>query len=183
MRTLHSAVLGSSLLVLAATSCLAAATTSKVRVDKAEGELPQCESFVWLAAPGDAVSLTEQRVKAEAMRQLAAKGYTELNDNAACKITFHFSASAEQKKSGPKIGIGVGGGSGGIGGGIGLGLPIGKKTQPGTFTLDVIDAARNAQVWSGTVDTKSAAAELSEAEAKEIVQKVLEKYPDFKAAK
>lgn len=165
------------LLVLLCASA-AAIAASKVRVDKAEGGLPQCQTFSWIATPGDATSLTEQRVKAEVMKALQAKGYTEAADKADCRIAYHFSPSAEQRKSGPSVGVGAGGGSGGLGGGIGISLPIGRKKTPGTFTLDVVDGSRNAQVWSGSLDTETKSAELSEGEAKAIVQKILDEYPD-----
>ena len=175
--------LSALVLALAAAGC-ATAPASKVRVDKTEAGLPSCQSFSWLPAPGDAASLTEQRVKAATIQQLQAKGYTEVADRPDCRITYHFASSEQRKKSGPSVGVGAGGGSGGIGGGIGISLPIGRKnTQAGTLTLDVIDAARNAQVWSGAVDTETAAAELTEAEAKDIVQKVLAEYPDRTARK
>lgn len=164
------------LCLLLASSCAMAA--SKVRVDKLEGALPRCQSFGWLAAPGDATSLTEQRVRTEVMQALKAKGYTESADKPDCRITYHFSASDQQKKSGPSVGVGAGGGSGGIGGGIGISLPIGRKKQAGTFTLDVIDATRSAQVWSGSLDTRTESAELTEKEAKAVVEKILAEYPD-----
>lgn len=165
------------IVAFAAAGC-SSAPASKVRVDKAEAGLPQCQSFAWLPAPGDAASLTEQRVKAATIKQLQAKGYTEATDKPDCRVTYHF-ASSERKKQGPSVGVGAGGGSGGIGGGIGIRLPIGlKKTQAGTFTLDVVDATRNAQVWSGAVDTESESADLTEAEAQDIVAKVLAEYPD-----
>lgn len=166
--------------VLLVLLCASAASmaASKVRVDKAERGLPQCQTFSWIATPGDATSLTEQRVKAEVIKALQAKGYTEVAEKADCRIAYHFSPSAEQRKSGPSVGVGAGGGSGGIGGGIGINLPIGRKKTTGTFTLDVVDGARNAQVWSGSLDTETKSAELSEGEAKSIVQKILDEYPD-----
>jgi hypothetical protein len=79
----------------------------------------------------------------------------------------------------PGVGVGVGGGSGGIGGGIGVSLPIGKrKEQAGTFTIDIVDAAKNAQVWSGSLDATFLKPEPNEDETREIVERVLEKYPD-----
>lgn len=166
------------IVVFAAAGC-SSAPASKVRVDKAEAGLPQCQSFGWLPAPGDAASLTEQRVKAATIKQLQNKGYTEAADKPDCRITYHFASSERVKRSGPSVGVGAGGGSGGIGGGIGISLPIGRKqSQAGTFTLDVVDATRNAQVWSGEVDTESASSDLTEAEAQNIVAKVLAEYPD-----
>ena len=73
----------------------------------------------------------------------------------------------------------MGGGSRGIGGGIGVSLPVGKrKGERVTFTLDVIDSAKNAQVWSGTIDAAFDSPELSESEAQEVVDAVLARYPD-----
>jgi hypothetical protein len=70
---------------------------------------------------------------------------------------------------------------GGIGGGIGVSLPIGKRNQQsGTFTIDVVDAAKNAQVWSGSLDTSVAKSELNEDQARELVAKVLERFPNRK---
>lgn len=155
-----------------------ATQTSKVRVDAAEGGLPHCKSFAWNPISGDAASFTDQRVRAQVMQALQAKGYTESADKPDCRIAYHLSTS-EIPKAKPGVGVGVGGGSRGVGGGIGITLPIGKrKGQNGTFTLDVIDAEKNAQVWSGSVDSTFDAAELSEEEAKAVVQKVLGEFPD-----
>jgi hypothetical protein len=75
----------------------------------------------------------------------------------------------------------MGGGSGGLGGGIGISLPVGKsKAGRGTFTLDVIDSAKNAQVWSGSLDAEFDSADISVKEANELVREVLAKYPDRK---
>ena len=79
----------------------------------------------------------------------------------------------------PRVGVGMGGGSGGVGGGVGVSLPIGKqKGERGTFTIDVIDSAKNAQVWSGSIDSAFQKAEISEDEARSVVEKVLAKFPD-----
>jgi hypothetical protein len=62
-------------------------------------------------------------------------------------------------------------------------LPIGgHKQQVGTFTLDVVDVAKNAQVWSGSVDVGIQAQQISDEEADEAVRVILEKFPD-RAAK
>jgi hypothetical protein len=164
-------MLGASLLA----AC--ASTTSKVRVDKAETDLGHCRSFAWLSPSKEAASFTEQRVRTEALNGLKAKGYTEAQENPDCRITYAFSTQ-QRRKSGPGVGVGVGGGSGGIGGGIGITLPIGREKKSGTFTLDVVDASRNAQIWSGSLDGSFDAEELNEAEAKEVVKRVLAEFPD-----
>ncbi len=165
-----------TLLGVLAAGC--ASSGSNVRVDAIEGDLPKCQSFAWNPTPsGDATSFTEQRVRNAVMARLKEKGYTE-SDKADCRIAYNFTSRAIEKPK-PSVGVGVGGGSRGIGGGIGVSLPVGKrKGERGTFTLDVIDSAKNAQVWSGTIDAAFDSPELSESEAQEVVDAVLSRYPD-----
>ncbi|HEY4368142.1 MAG TPA: DUF4136 domain-containing protein [Steroidobacteraceae bacterium] len=169
--------------VLCAASLLmvaCAAQTSAVRVDKAETGLPNCQSFAWNPSSGDAMSLGEQRVRGQVMQVLQSKGYTESADKPDCRISYRLASSTLQRSSGPSVGVGAVGGSGGVGGGIGISLPIGKKGQPGTFTLDVIDAAKNQQVWSGSIDSSFQSGDADEAETQRVVEKVLKEYPDRK---
>lgn len=176
-------VLSSSGLVIGLTLLVGCTATapSRVRVDMAESGLPPCQTFEWLPTPQQPASFTEQRVKSEVMTQLKQKGYTEVTEKGDCRVTYVFDVH-ERPRNKPSVGVGAGGGSGGIGGGIGVSLPIGKRNeQAGTFTLDIIDAAKNAQVWSGSLDATFAKAELNAEEAREVVAKVLEKYPDREA--
>jgi hypothetical protein len=155
-----------------------ATTSSSVRVDKGEADLSKCQTFDWLPSSNEAASFTEQRVRSEVLTQLQAKGYTQSTDKPDCRITFVL-ATQEQPKSRPSVGVGAGGGSRGVGGGIGVSLPIGRKNQQsGTFTLDVVDVAKNQQIWSGSLDTSFAAQELTEDEARNAVRKVLAEFPD-----
>lgn len=159
-----------------------AATASKVRVDKGEASLSQCQSFDWLQASKEPASFADQRVKAATLAALRDKGYAQVADKPAdkpdCKITYSLSSSVRPKQK-PGVGVGVGGGSGGVGGGIGISLPIGKRGEStGTFTLDIIDASRNAQIWSGSLDTELKGSEPSEEEAAAIVKKILAEFPD-----
>ena len=167
-------------LALAATLIAGCATTqsSPVRVNVADSGLPDCRTFDWLPTPQQPASFTEQRVKSEVMAKLKAKGYSEATEKPDCRVTYVFEVH-ERPKNKPSVGVGAGGGSGGLGGGIGISLPIGNKNeQAGTFTIDVVDAAKNAQVWSGALDASFAKAELTEDEAREVVAKVLERFPD-----
>jgi hypothetical protein len=177
-RIIHIWSLAAAAIVLAA----CASRASQVRVDQAAGGLPNCRTFAWHAAPGDTASFSDQRVKAAVMSELKSKGYEESADKADCKIAYHLT-TREIPKAKPGVGVGVGGGSGGVGGGIGISLPIGKKSGfTGTFTLDVIDAAKNAQVWSGAIDAELATADISDEEAGALANDVLSAYPDKKDA-
>jgi hypothetical protein len=149
-----------------------------VRVDKADTDLAKCQTFDWHQGSADAASLTDQRVRAAALKQLEDKGYTLSTDKPDCRIAYALSTQKREKPK-PRIGVGVGGGSGGVSGGIGVGVPIGgHKEQVGTFTLDIVEVAQNAQIWSGSVDVGIQAQQISDEEADEAVRVILEKFPD-----
>lgn len=175
---MKTALSSASLLTLTLLAGCTATAPSKVRVDMAENGLPKCQSFEWLPTPQQPATFTEQRVKGEVMAQLKQKGYAEASEKGDCRVTYVLDVQ-EQPKNKPRVGVGGGGGSGGVGGGIGISLPIGRGGgQSGTFTIDIIDAAKNAQVWSGSIDATFLKPELNEEETREVVAKVLEKYPD-----
>jgi hypothetical protein len=169
-----------SVALLALAGC--ATPSSDVRVDKGDSDLSKCRTFDWHPASADAASFTEQRVRAAALKQLEEKGYTLSPDKPDCRITYVLDTQ-ERPKPKPSIGVGAGGGSRGVGGGIGVSLPIGgHKAQVGSFTLDVVDVAQNAQIWSGTVDVTYRAGEVSEEDAAASVRVILAEFPD-RAAK
>ena len=160
------------------TAC--AAPEQRVRVDQAEGGLPNCRAFAWHPVPGDVASFTDQRVKTAVMDQLKAKGYAESAENPDCRIAYQLTTS-EIPRQKPGVGVGVGGGSRGVGGGIGITLPVGRKSgYTGTFSLDVIDAAKNAQVWRGSIDVGLESAGISESEAQQLAEEVLGDYPNLR---
>jgi len=170
-------------IVAMATVAVAACSTpsSQVRVDQAEGGLPACRTFAWNPNTQEAATFSDQRMRAAVMRRLQSKGYEQATEKADCRIAYQLS-SREIPKAKPGVGVGVGGGSGGVGGGIGISLPIGRKKggYSGTFTLDIIDNTKNAQVWSGSVDTELKSAEVSDSEAEQLANDVLAAYPDSK---
>lgn len=175
---MHRTFRMTSLVVLAIALSGCAATSSQVRVDKASDvDLTRCQTFDWLAQTSDAASLTDQRVRSAALAALEEKGYT-LAKEPDCRISYIFSTH-ERPVEKPRIGVGAGGGSRGVGGGIGVSLPVGKRNRfGGTLTLDVIDASKNAQIWSGALDVSLPEQELSEEQARAIVREILSQFPD-----
>jgi len=167
--------------VLAISGC--ATQRGDVRVDKADADLGRCHTFDWRPVSSDAATFTDQRVRAAALKRLEEKGYTLATEKPDCQVTYVL-ATQDQPKPKPSVGVGVGGGSGGARGGIGVSLPIGHhKGQIGTFTLDVVDVAQNAQIWSGSVDVGIQGHQVSDEEADEAVRLILEKFPDRAASK
>jgi uncharacterized protein DUF4136 len=154
---------------------------SDVRVDKADVDLSKCRTFDWRPSTSDAASFTEQRVRAAALQQLQEKGYAISADKPDCQITYVLDTQ-DRPKPKPSVGVGAGGGSGGVHGGVGVSLPIGRhKEQVGSFTLDVVDVAQQAQIWSGSLDVGFRAGEISEQDANEAVRTILAKFPDHAA--
>ncbi len=177
--SLHSSTM---LLIAAMAAGCASTAPAPVRVDAIEGALPACQTFTWNPAPtGDAASLTDQRVRNVVMQTLESKGYTQAVEKGDCRIAYSL-RTHEVAQPKPRVGVGMGGGSGGAVGGVGISLPIGKKPKAvnGTFTLDVIDSNKNAQVWSGSIDAGFDSADLSDEDAKAAVEQILAKYPDRK---
>ena len=169
---------GLLLILLASALVGCAATPSSVRVDKADVDLSKCRTFAWLPASKDAASFTEQRVRKAVLQALEEKGYAQASDQPDCRITYVLETQ-ERPKQKPSVGVGAGGGSYGVGGGVGISIPIGQKDEhAGEFSLDVIDVASNAQVWRGAVDAAFRAAEPTEQEVQDVVERVLAEFPD-----
>ncbi|HEV8331862.1 MAG TPA: DUF4136 domain-containing protein [Steroidobacteraceae bacterium] len=167
--------------VLASSGC--ATQRADVRVDKGDTDLGKCRTFDWRPVSSDAATFTDQRVRAAALKRLEDKGYQLATDKPDCQVTYVLSTQ-DRPKPKPSVGVGVGGGSGGARGGIGVSLPVGRhKEQIGTFTLDVVDVAQNAQIWSGSVDVGIQGRQVSDEEADEAVRLILEKFPDRAASK
>jgi len=63
-------------------------------------------------------------------------------------------------------------------GGVGVSVPVGKSTNTmGTMTIDIIDATRNAQVWTGSYEQKIPKDALTDEDAKKIVSTILARFP------
>jgi hypothetical protein len=161
--------------------CACSSTGPTVRVDKApDVDVSQYQSFGWLVPvnkpPG---TLTEQRVQAAISEVLRAKGYAEDTQHPDMEVTYTLKTYDRPKSSGMSVGIGAGGGSGHVGGGVGISLPIGKRRETaGTMSVDVFDAARKAQVWTGSLDTTFERPDLTPEDAKRAVGEILKKFPN-----
>jgi hypothetical protein len=109
---------------------------------------------------------------------LQAKGYTLNETSPDFRVSYAFNVYEKQKDSGMRIGVGAGGGGGNMSGGVGMSIPVGKtKNTVGTMTIDIIDATRNAQVWTGTYERKVEPEGVSDENANKIVTTILERFP------
>lgn len=158
----------------------ACATKPAVRVDQdRNANLAAYKSFGWLASEKPASSLTEERIRGAVIAALQSKGYKYDDKNPDYRVAYTLNAYQKPKDSGMRIGLGAGGGSGHVGGGVGLSIPIGKRSiVAGTLTLDVVDAARKTQVWTGAYESNVEEGELAETTAQKMVAMILAKWPD-----
>ena len=171
----HCAVVG---IAVAMSAC--ATDNSNVRVDQDKtADLAHCRTFGWHPADQQgASSLNEQRIRSAVMQTLKSKGYSEAADTPDCRVSYSLE-TRELRKHGPSVGVGAGGGSGGLGGGIGISLPLGRKHKfASTLVIDVIDATRNAQIWTASLDETLHGQDISEDEAQRAVKEILGRYPN-----
>ena len=170
-------------LIAAALFLSACASTPNVRVDKAaDVDFSQYESFGWLVPVNKpAGTLMEQRMHTAIAEVLRTKGYAEDSQHPQMEVTYTLRAYERPRSSGMSVGIGAGGGSGHVGGGVGISLPIGKRRETAaTFTVDIFDAARKSQIWTGSLDAVVDAPDVSPEDAKRVVSEILKSFPNRK---
>ena len=198
----RSAIVNVASIALTSLALVACNSAPKARIDKdANTNVAHYKTFAWYvpqkeppksetpaddkekskspSAPVAKVNtLVEGRVHGSLAAALQAKGYTLDETNPDFRVHYVLNVGERPKESGMRIGLGAGGGSGNVGGGVGLSLPIGKRTENfGALTVDIIDAKRNAQVWTGSYDNKIASPDIGDADVNKLVGIILEKFP------
>jgi hypothetical protein len=159
-----------------ALSIAACATAPRVYVDAADEPL-SCRSFGWFETPERPASIAEQRIRAEAMRLLRVKGYTEDNDEPDCLVSGVI-YTGSRPRSPVSVGLGAGRWGGSFGTSVGVTMPVGGGARTvGNLAIDVIDVGLNAEVWRGTLESAFRTPEPTSDEIGEAVRKVLEEFP------
>jgi hypothetical protein len=149
------------------------ATAESKPADTAEPQKPADPQ-----APKPVDSITQNRVRTAIADVLQAKGFALAEANPDFKVSYVLSIFDRPKTSGVSIGLGAGGGSGNVSGGVGMSIPVGKRTETvSVMTVDIIDSARNSQVWTGTYEQRMRGDVLSEIEAREMVNTILKRFP------
>lgn len=161
--------------------CVASCSSGpKVRVDRdSHTDFASYKTFSWQDPSENhrTSTLVGERVKGAIVGALQSKGY-KLTDSPDFRVSYVLNVYERPKQSGVRLGVGAGGSSGNVGGGVGLSIPLGKRTEiAGTMTIDIIDAKRNAQVWTGSYDTIVSNLDITDADASNLVATILAKYP------
>jgi Domain of unknown function (DUF4136) len=174
---------GLCLLLLALLS--ACASSSKVHVDQdSHVSFANYRSYAWTEpapATGEsapALTLDAQRVRASVGAALQAKGYVPDQAHPDVRISYVLNVYERPKQSGMSIGLGAGGATGNVGGGVGVSLPLGKRVETvASLTVNVVDAARNEQVWVGASEVVLKGKDATDADVQKLSDEILAKYP------
>jgi hypothetical protein len=173
-RWLRHACLASAASMLLTAGCT---TTPRLYVDTADEPL-ECTTFAWLENADRPASIAEQRIRAEVMRTLAARGYLEVTSDPDCLVSGTIYTGA---RPGSPVSVGVGAGrwGGSFGGSVGVSMPVGGGSRTyGNLAIDVIDVALNAEVWRGTLEGAFRSPEPGSDEVGGAVSRVLAEFPD-----
>jgi hypothetical protein len=157
----------------------------KVRVDQdSHANFASYKTFSWMehkpsdADPAKIATLSGQRVRASLETALKAKGLTLDESKPDVRVSYVFNVYQRPKQGGMRIGIGAGGGSGNVAGGVGMSVPVGPNTESvGAMTIDIIDIARNSQVWTGSFESHVSSKGPTDEDVQKLVDKILAKYP------
>jgi hypothetical protein len=147
-------------LALGAATLIAGCTSPAPRPQSmrdSQADFSKFRTFGWEAVSADAstqpTSILDNNVRAAIATELKRKGYEEAAADASPDLIIqHQTARAETIKSSPfRFGIGVGSVGGNSGASIGASTSGVKNVNEGTLIVRVIDPARKAEVWTGSV--------------------------------
>ena len=116
-------------------------------------------SFGWAATPAPAgadapLTILDRNLRESIAAEMKRRGYTESQDNPDLKIAYE-TAKAEKLENNPvRVGVGVGGWGGNVGGSVGVSSPSVRNFTEGTLVIHAVDAAKNAEVWQGSISGK-----------------------------
>lgn len=172
--------------LLTAMALLAAcAGAPKVKVDQdRKANFASYQTFAYVTTPvaeeakPSAMALSDQRARGTLTTVLQDKGYALDEARPDVRVSYVFNVYERPKQTGMRIGLGAGGGSGNVGGGVGVSLPIGKRNETvAAMTVNVIEAARNEQVWFGSSELVLQGNVATDADVKTLTETILAKYP------
>ena len=116
-------------------------------------------TFGWAPMPAPAgtdapLTILDRNIRESIAAEMKRRGYTESQDNPDLKIAYE-TAKAEKLENNPvRVGVGVGGWGGNVGGSVGVSSPSVRNFTEGTLVIHAIDAAKNVEVWQGSISGK-----------------------------
>ena len=124
----------------------------------AEANFAAYRTFGWVHAPtpagsGESASIVDGYIRSAIANDLKAKGYVEAAEGTAPDLAIEYEAAKSEKlKNNPfRIGVGVGSYGSSGGGSVGVGSSGVKEVKEGSLVVHVVDHARKAEVWRGSI--------------------------------
>lgn len=145
-------------------------------------------TFGWAqtAAPaGDdpPLQLLDKNIRAAIASEMQRKGYAESQDSPDLRIAYETAKSDKIESNPVRIGIGVGGwGGGNVGGSVGVSSPSVRNFTEGTLVIHAIDAAKNSEVWQGSIAGRVTQGSIEPAAIQHAVSTALRDFPTRTAA-
>ncbi len=101
---------------------------------------------------GDApLRLLDVNIRDAIRVEMTRRGFREDDGNPDLRIDYETAATDKIRSSPVRIGIGMGSYGGNVGGSVGMGTPSVESYQEGQLVIHVADAAKNQEVWYGTI--------------------------------
>ncbi|WP_394493984.1 DUF4136 domain-containing protein [Shewanella sp. ENK2] len=134
--------------------CLGACQSTNVQSDyDTKYDFSDLKTFHFIDTPDQGDPLSAERIRANILSTLTAKGFVEQQENSDFTVSYGFLTKDKPKSSGLSIGLGTGtsGSHGGVGVGTSMGIPIGSDSAKiQVIQVDIIDAKENRLIWRGT---------------------------------
>jgi Domain of unknown function (DUF4136) len=151
-----------------------------------EANFSAYRTYGWASAPAagnDApLQLLDKNIRAAIATEMQRKGYSESQGSPDLRIAYE-TAKAEKVESNPvRIGVGVGGWGGNMGGSVNVGSPSVRNFTEGTLVIHAIDAAKNAEVWNGSIAGKLTKGSVEPAAIQHAVSTAMRDFPARTAA-
>lgn len=174
----------SRLLAALALALLAAcATPPRHESQVAPGaDLAAYRSFA-LGVPGDDVAgdeplrILDANIRAALRAEFTRRGYTEAASDPDLLVDYETALDERVRSKPVRVGIGMGGFSGNMGGSVNVGSASVERYQEGRLVVHVIDAAKRAEVWYGTIAGKVDRSKLDAAGVASVVGLAMEGFP------
>ena len=140
-------------------ACTSAPSTPET-MREAQTDFGAYKTFGWVHPPaaagsGESASIVDGYIRTAIANDLKAKGYVEVAaaSGATPDLVIEYEgAKTEKLKNNPfRIGVGVGSYGSSGGGSVGVGSSGVKEVKEGSLVVHVIDHARKAEVWRGSI--------------------------------
>jgi hypothetical protein len=180
MRRVHSFIV--PVLLAALAGCTTTSQPERQSETLPDANLPAYETFGWQAPAGEGgidepMRILDVNIRAAIRAELTQRGYRETDVNPQFRIAYETALQDKLKNSPVRFGIGMGSFGGNVGGSVNMGSPSVQSYQEGSLVIHVLDAARNQEVWSGTVSGRVDKKNLDAAAVARVVALAMQDYP------